>query len=415
MPNKTVPLFEKYRPKKLNDLVGQDLAVDKLKAYLNAFSKGISSKKAILLYGPAGVGKTTLAHVFANELGFEIFELNSSDLRNRAKLEEVLKPSTLQKSLFAKGKIILVDEVDGVTTTDYGGLAELIALMEKTKFPIIITCNDVWQNKFSLLRNKCELVPLKELPYLSILDYLRWISKQENKVIDESLLKQISAKSRGDLRAALNDLHSVINMDEAEVLQKDQEIQLREKSQDIFNALREIFKMRMNEKTIGAYENVDMETDQISLWVEENIPAEYKGTELVKAIEALSKADIFKGRIHRQQYWRFMAYQSFFLTAGISAAKGNKSMSDRFTKYNPPKRILKIWMMNQKNAKKKSIAGKFAELIHTGKKRAMKEFNTLALIIDEQSSKEIDLTDQEKEYLAEKKQEILYSLGKINA
>jgi replication factor C large subunit len=365
----------------------------------------------MLLYGPAGTGKTTLAHVMANELNHEIFELNSSDLRNRAKLDEVLRPSTLQKSLFAKGKIILVDEVDGVTTTDFGGLPELIVLIERTKFPIIITCNDVWQNKFSMLRSKCEMVPLKELSYLTILDFLKTIVKRENKPANEIALKEIAAKSRGDLRAAMNDLQSIIDIDASELFEK--EVYMREKSQDIFNALRELFKSKMNKKTIEIFDNVDMEMGQIALWLEENIPAEYKGQELAKAFEALSKADVFKGRIHRQQYWHFMVYENFFLTAGISAAKGNKSLLDRFTKYNPPKRILKIWMVNQKTAKKKSIAGKFAELTHTGKKRAIKDFKMLSLIIDDKALKELDLTDQEKEYLAEKKQEVILSLGKL--
>jgi len=411
MPNKIMPLFEKYRPAKFSEVIGQDVAIDKIKAFISSFEKKISKKKAILMYGPAGTGKTTLAHVFAKELGYELFELNSSDLRNRSKLDEVLKPSTLQKSLFSKGKIILVDEVDGVTTTDYGGLAELIVLIEKTKFPIIITCNDVWQNKFSLLRNKCELLPLKELSYLAVVQHLKEIMKKEGKIINENVIKEISAKSRGDLRAALNDLHSVLYTEESAIIEE--EIGIREKAQDIFNAIREIFKVRANKETIDAYNNMDMELDQIALWLEENIPAEYQGEELAKAFEALSRADIFKGRIHRQQYWHFLAYQNFFLTAGVSAAKGSKNLPDRFTKYNPPKRILKIWMINQKNAKKKSIAGKISEIMHTSKKRAMADFNTLSILINENTEKELGLSPEESEYLKEKKTEILYSLGKI--
>jgi len=158
-----------------------------------------------------------------------------------------------------------------------------------------------------------------------------------------------------------------------------------------------------------------MEIDQIALWLEENIPSEYRGVELAKAFEAMSRADIFKGRIYRQQHWRFMLYQNFFLTAGISAAKGNKSLPDRFTKYNPPKRILKIWMINQKNAKKKSISGKLAELTHTSKKRAQKDFNILALITDDNTKRQMNLSEEESEYLAEKRQEVVLSLGKLSA
>jgi len=398
----TEPLFEKYRPKTFSEIKGQDLALDKVKAFLSNFHRDITKKKAILLYGPAGTGKTTTAVVAALELGFELFELNASDLRNRKKLDEVLKPSTLQKSLFSKGKIILVDEVDGVTSTEYGGIAELIALIEKTKFPIIITCNDVWQTKFNLLRSRCEMVGVKEVSYSITLEIIKGVCKKENKFITEDLIKEIAAKSRGDLRAALNDLQSVMNIQGMTL----EEISVREKSQDIFNALRELFKVRTNQETLDIYNNVDMELDQISLWVEENISKEYQGEELAKAIDSLSRADIFKGRIYRQQYWRFLVYQNFFLTAGISSAKGPKNLSPRFTKYNPPSRILKIWMSNQRNAKKKAIAMKYAELTHTSKKRAMKDFNLIAVMIDDEAIRVMQLEEPEIDFLKDKQQEI---------
>jgi replication factor C large subunit len=399
-----IPLSEKYRPNKFSEIKGQDIVISQIKTFLELFEKGISKKNALLLHGPAGTGKTTLAHVLAKEMNYELFELNASDLRNRAKLDEVMKPSTLQKSLFAKSKIVLIDEVDGVTSTEYGGLAELIVLIEKTKFPIIITCNDVWQHKFNLLRSKCEVIGVKEIPYLIILDLLRKIILNEKKNIPENILKEIAAKSRGDLRAALNDLQSIINLNSPELIEE--QIYLREKSQSVFNAVKEILQTRVNENTLEALDNVDLDLDQIILWFEENIPSEYRGEELAKAFESISKADIFKGRIHRQQHWRFMVYQNFFLTAGLSAAKGMKNLPPKFTKYNPPKRILKIWMINQKEAKKKSIAGKLAELLHISKKRALADFNTLCLITDEITERQLNLSEQEQEYLLEKKQEI---------
>ena len=408
MVNETIPLFEKHRPKKVSEVKGQEVAVDKIKAFLSGFQKGIAKKKALLLYGPAGTGKTTLAHAFANELNYELFELNASDLRNRIKLDEVLKPATLQQSLFSKGKIILVDEVDGVTSTEYGGVAELIALIEKTKFPVVITCNDIWQNKFSLLRNKCEMIPMKELSYLTTIEILKGIISLENKKVPENILKEIAAKARGDLRAALNDLQSIIDLENQELMEE--HISLREKSQDIFNALKNLFKLRASKETLETFDNVDLEMDQIKMWIEENIALEYRGEELAKAFEALSKADIFKGRIHRQQYWHFMVYENFFLTAGISAAKGAKALPQRFTKYNQPTRVLKIWMANQRNAKKKTIAAKLAELTHTSKRTAINEFSTLLLVADEATIKEMNLGEQEVEYFNEKKAELIAEL-----
>lgn len=397
-----IPLTEKYRPNTLSEIKGQDSAIEKLKIFFTSYARGLTKKKAILFAGPAGTGKTSLAIALAKELQYELFELNASDLRNRKKLDEVMKPSTEQSSLFAKSKIILIDEVDGVTATEYGGLAELIVLIERSQFPIIVTCNDIWQSKFSLLRQKCELVSIKEVSYLDTLELLKDITKKENKTLSESILKVIAARARGDLRAALNDLQSIIELENPE-----EDFALREKSQSIFEAIKEILKVRTNKKTIEAFDNVDEDSDQIMLWLEENIPQEYRGEDLAKAFEALSKADIFKGRIYRQQYWHFLVYQNFFLTAGVASAKGSKNLVNRFTKYNPPKRILKIWMINQREAKKKSIAAKFAELTHTSKKRALKDFPLISIITNNQAYKELELTDDEVTYIVEKKQNLL--------
>jgi len=111
------PLSEKYRVKKFSDLVGQDSAIREIENFLKTFPK----KKAILLYGPPGTGKTSLALAAAKERDLDVLELNSSDLRNRAKLEETLRPASIQGSLFKKGKILLMDEIDGVTGSDIGG------------------------------------------------------------------------------------------------------------------------------------------------------------------------------------------------------------------------------------------------------------------------------------------------------
>ena len=103
---------EKHRPICFIDIKGQQLAVEKIKAFTKNFGL---EKKAVILYGPPGTGKTTLAHVAALETNAEIFELNASDLRNKEKLENILKPAIQQKSLTKKKKIILIDEVDGLS------------------------------------------------------------------------------------------------------------------------------------------------------------------------------------------------------------------------------------------------------------------------------------------------------------
>ena len=165
-----VPWCEKYRAKCFADVRGQELAIDKVKLFLRSFPK----KKAIALHGPPGVGKTSLAYAIAFESDAEVLELNASDFRNKAKIAEIVGPASQQRSLFRKNKIILVDEVDGISAMkDRGGLAELLGLLEKSAFPIIITANDIWDKKFSLLRRKAEVIQMRDVDYKIVLDILK--------------------------------------------------------------------------------------------------------------------------------------------------------------------------------------------------------------------------------------------------
>ena len=391
---------EKYRPKNFPEIRGQPEAIKKIKDFFEAYSLGKltkTRKKALLLYGPPGTGKTTLAHVTALENKSEIFELNASDLRNKAKLQEILKPAIEQQSLTKKGKLILVDEVDGISFVDRGGLTELLILIESSSYPVIITANDVWNKKLSPLRKKSELVQLKDLGYGTIKDVMINILKKENKFIENEVLTKVAIKSKGDLRAAINDIQTLSKIQDYSSIEIDE----RNKETDIFNALRSIFKNDTKNDILKIFDSVKMPIDEIILWIEENIPSEYQGKELVKAYEALSRVDIFKGRIYKQQYWRFMVYENILLSYGISAAKNlNKISKTGFTSYKKPTRILKIWLNNQKIAKKKSISEKYAKHSHINKKRALNEFPIIKNILkDKDIQKEIRLDEEEIAYL----------------
>ena len=90
-----------------------------------------------------------------------------------------------------------------------------------------------------------------------------------------------------------------------------------------------------------------------------------------RAYEALSKADVFRGRIRRWQYWRYLVYVNSLITAGVSVSKDEKYKE--FVQYAPTKRILKLWQANMKYQKRKDIAEKVAIKNHCSKKRALKE------------------------------------------
>lgn len=364
---------ELYRPEKIEDIVEQDEAVEKLKDYIDKFP---SKKKAIILNGPPGVGKTTLVHAVANEMDSEIFELNASDLRNKSSMNEKLKPVLEQKPLFEKNKIILIDEVDGISGTDRGGVGELISLIDESKYPIVCTANDSWSQKLSPLRKKCEIVELKEISPSGIKKILIKILEKEKIKLNPSSINKISIKANGDLRSAINDLEAASKLGEDAVFEVDE----RNKKTDIFKTLRHIFQDKADAEMLSSFDKVDMPLDEITLWIEENIPKVYSGKELVNACKRLCDADLFKGRIYKQQYWRFLVYENIFSSYGISEAKGEKEKKG-FYKYTKPGRILKIWLSNQKYAKKKSIAIKYSQKTHVGYKRIMREWNEIRNIL----------------------------------
>ncbi len=383
-------LIDKYIPKTYSDIKGQDKAIEKTKQFLSSFPR----KKALIYYGSSGTGKTSLAYVTAKQTDSEIIELNASDLRDKEHLKSILGAATQQASLFGKkNKIILVDEIDGITREDRGGIQELSSLISETHFPIIMTANDVWDKKFSELRRKAEIIEFKKLRYDSVLNILQNIADRESLEINEDITKSIAIKSNGDVRAGINDLQTV----GPDTTHKD--ISERDKEEKIFSVLQQVFKEMPSKSTIRLYNQVNMPLDKIFLWIEENIPNEYKGKELYKAFNCLSKADVFKGRIRRQQHWRFLVYENFLLSYGIAASKSERKTG--WTSYKPPQKILQIWLANQKQKYKKSIAGKYSKLTHISKKRAIKEFLFIKQLLQKnhQVRKELDLNEKEIEFI----------------
>ena len=388
-----VPWCEKYRAKCFDDVRGQELAVDKVKMFLRNFPK----KRAVVLHGPPGTGKTSLAYAIASEMDAEILELNASDFRNKAKIAEIVGPASRQASLFKKNKIILIDEVDGISSMkDRGGITELLSLIGESNFPLIITANDIWNKKFSGLRKKTELVEMKELDYKVVLKIMMDVCEQENCVVTGEVLKSIAIRARGDIRAALNDLQILSKMESPD-LAKD--IGDRNKEKSVFDALQKVFHgTKIDKEMLGVYDDVNMPIDDLFLWIEENLPVEYSGEELCLALDRLSLADVYRGRIRRQRHYRFMIYEYFLLGPGIASAK--KKEKSGWAQYKKPSRILKIWLQNQRAAKKKSICEKYAKACHISVKTAMKDFLLLRVILgNAKIREELDLSGDEVAYL----------------
>lgn len=362
---------KKYEPGTLADFGIQKDAVRELDNFVSSF--GRQKKKAALVYGPSGSGKTVSVYAVADKHGFEVLEVNASDFRNREQIEAKVGHASKQMSLFTKGKIILVDEIEGLSgMKDRGGLAALAKLMDSTAFPIVLTAQNPWDKKFSAVRRKSAMVHFDELGYMDVYEVLKRICRKEKVKFEDIALKGLARRAGGDLRAAINDLQGLVE-DKSELKKEDLEkLSERNRIESMQSALIKVLKNSDPKIALSAFNNVEEDIDKQFLWIDENLPKEYtKPEDLARAYECMSRADVFKGRIRRWQHWRFLAYVNALLTAGIAVAKTEKKRE--FVQYVQTKRLLKIWAANMKYQKRKAIAAKIAEKTHTSSNRAMKD------------------------------------------
>ena len=352
-----------YAPKSKSEIVGQNKAADELSDFIKKFSS--QKKKAIILYGRSGTGKTSSVYALAQELNLEVIEVNASDVRNKAEVIARLGNAASQMSLFASSKVILIDELDGLSgTKDRGGVAAVAEIIKRSSFPIIITVENPYDKKFSSIRKLCETIEFHTLAYTSIASLLRRILDSEKITYDDEAVKTIARRAGGDARAAINDLQMVIGS--SKTLQK-KHLELlseRDHTDSITNALLKVLKTTDPVLAITAFDLVHEDLDQVALWLDQNIPKEYtRPKDLIKAYDALSRADVFKGRIRRQQHWRYLVYVNALLSAGVAVAKDERYKG--FIKYEPTRRILKLWQANMKYQKRKAIAEKIGAITHT--------------------------------------------------
>lgn len=388
----------KYSPKKISEVAGQQLPVEKLKKFIEHKSR----KKAALLYGLTGCGKTSSVYALASELGHEVLEINASDVRNAASIKSIVGSAASQLSLFGKGKIILIDEIDGISgKSDRGGVAALAKLIAKSSFPIVMTANDPWNKKFSSLRRAAEMIEFAQLAADTVHSVLLEIVKKEGVIADATALKSLANRCGGDLRAAVNDLQ-ILSATTKKLSQLDVDsLSDRNRIKSMLTALAKILKTTDFDTAAGSFDDITEQPDEWFLWLDENIPSEYKTPQmLARAYESLSQADVFKGRISRSQYWRLLVYIKLFLTAGIASAKDNNLSG--FKSYKKSSRLLKIWIANARYQKRKSIAEKIALKTHTSPKKVIHNIHFFKAMIknNSQIANELGLDEEEVEWLS---------------
>jgi replication factor C large subunit len=367
----------------MEEVVGQEKAKQEFLKWIKSWKP---KSKAALFYGPTGVGKTSMVHAYAKENGLEVIELNASDYRTAQQIKEVIGNSLKQKSLFGKGKIFLIDEIDGLTADDKGGASEVLKLMKESSYPIIFTANNPWDKKISAIKENCVLIEFSSVGYWDVLKVLKKTCENEGIKHDEEVLKYIAKIASGDLRAAINDLQAIA-YGRKEISIKDiSSLGFREKGSPIFDSLKLIFKTLNAAAAKTAIDNVDKDMEEVFWWVEQNITNEYDDkSDVAMAFEMLSLADLYMSKAKSTRNYKLMKYFIDFMTAGVALSK--KQVYKKFVKYEYPSMIRYLGITKSARKEDKEAVMELARMLHCSSRKVMTQYLPFINILSSHSKR----------------------------
>jgi DNA polymerase III delta prime subunit len=206
---------QKYRPTRLEDMVGQHQLLSEFDSFLDTEEMGTLNSdhnmQHYLFYSPeAGVGKTTLARIIAEEMGMQLFSYNASTKHERGIdfVENELLPMSRNGNY---RQIYLLDEADQLTPAAQSALKGVI---ENAQGYFILTCNDL--SKVSRwLQSRCRTLRFEPIPEDEVVNRFAHIAANEGVVLkDYRALNTIAKAHKGDLRNSINALQAFAGLDE---------------------------------------------------------------------------------------------------------------------------------------------------------------------------------------------------------
>ncbi|WP_435095110.1 replication factor C large subunit [Halarchaeum sp. P4] len=349
---------EKYRPSTLSEVRGNNKARDALKEWAQTWE---DHREAVIVHGSPGVGKTSAAHALANDMGWDVIELNASDTRTKDVIErvagEAAKSGTLGGGSGGK-KLVVMDEADNIHgNADRGGARAVTRLVKEATQPMVLIANDYYDMS-NALRNACQEIEFRDVSRRSIVPVLRDICRREGIEYEDDALDALAQKNSGDLRSAINDLQALA--EETEVLTEDDIVTGdRDTTEGIFDFLDDVFKEKGAEESLYAAYDVDETPDDLLNWVEDNVPKDYSGSELADAYAFLANADKWLGRVRATQDYSYWRYATDNVAAGTAAAR--REQKGGWTRYGPPSFWSKLGRTKGTRNTRDYIARKIAE------------------------------------------------------
>tara|TARA_B100000965_G_C19601194_1_gene762793 strand:+ start:2305 stop:3822 length:1518 start_codon:yes stop_codon:yes gene_type:complete len=346
---------ERHRPTSESHLEGNETQRQKIRKWLDDWKNGVPKNKAILLVGPPGVGKTTVARAIAQDMGWNVIELNASDARNAASIRKAATKGATHRSLFFnpdendKKTLILIDEVDHLSgglrsvsesrinnaikvnadqsetvqlKGDTGGKAELLKLLAETKQPVILACNEVmglwgkssnWRSTRERFQRLLMTINFERASKDALRSIARRVLKSENIEYDAAAIEALTNNNPGDLRALVRDLQVICasgtnSIDESAVMQY-VELSERDVSVEVFPGLSELYKSNHAHDAIKLGISIDKAPSELLNWIHWNNPSIFTNKKAIdrgnRALCQSSKMlmSMYQNTAHRSWYW----------------------------------------------------------------------------------------------------------------
>lgn len=376
---------ELYRPQGLSEVVGNPKVIKDLRQWAISWEEGHPVHKAVVLMGPPGVGKTSAALALAKDLNWGVVEMNASDQRNAEAIKRVAIRGSRSETFTDEGeflsskdgrlKLIILDEADNIFgREDSGGIPAIAELVANTQQPVILIVNDFYElsRKSSAIKNSTLQLRVSRVQAGTMRNVLRRIAIDQELEVPQRVFETIIENSNGDMRAAVRDLQAVgegnLNMDEDDAFV----LQSRMSVKSMYDLMRDILHDSDVRRARRTQMDVDETPDHIMMWLDENVPLEYKDPEdLHRAYLHLSRSSMFLGRVYRRQYYGFWSYANDHNVIGVCSAKSRPNRG--WVQYRFPSYIMKMSRSKALRSMRTGIARKISEHTHNSTRRSAQD------------------------------------------
>jgi replication factor C large subunit len=320
---------EIYRPIKVQQMVGNEEARFAAVKWLSGWVNG---SRPLLLIGPPGTGKTTLAHALSHQFNYDMIELNASDNRNKIGLKAHITPIFYNDSVFGRKLLLFLDEVDGISgREDTGGIDALINMMKEPMIPVIMAAN-ARNTKIKDLSKICKVIELNSIPANLSMIFLDHVLKEENKQLSPNDKVSVVKSGKGDIRSILNNAQSKFAGYDS--------IRSDNFAIDIATAINGYFSADQIEQAKTFLSNADAayldprfgtsaeerRKDMINALFSSIVSSPLDVESLADALDLLSKIDMIIGRMGENRSWRLMKYLEIILAYGLFRSTRHKGI-----------------------------------------------------------------------------------------